>query len=69
MKSPNHADVRPANAPGNEKGRNPAEGAAQEKLQITENDCSATDPLLGWHGLAKPSRNRQQKRNWKRGSV
>mgnify|MGYP001462348009 CR=1 FL=1 len=25
-----------------------------------------TDPLIGWFNLAKPSRNRQQKRGWKR---
>lgn len=25
------------------------------------------DPLIGWFNLAKPSRNRQQKRSWKRG--
>ena len=27
---------------------------------------TGTDPLLGWFNLAKPSRNRQQKRGWKR---
>ena len=27
---------------------------------------TATDPLIGWFKLAKPSRNRQQKRGWKR---
>ena len=26
-----------------------------------------TDPLIGWFNLAKPSRNRQQKRGWQRG--
>lgn len=25
------------------------------------------DPLQGWHDLAKPSRERQQKQSWKRG--
>ena len=28
---------------------------------------TATDPLIGWFKLAKPSRNRQQKRGWQRG--
>ncbi len=28
---------------------------------------TATDPLIGWFSLAKPSRNRQQKRGWQRG--
>ena len=28
---------------------------------------TAHDPLKGWFDLAKPSRNRQQKRSWKRG--
>ena len=27
---------------------------------------TAPDPLMGWFELAKPSRNRQQKRGWKR---
>ena len=26
---------------------------------------TAPDPLMGWFELAKPSRNRQQKRGWK----
>lgn len=29
-----------------------------------------TDPLAGWHALAKPARqNRRQKRTWKRGGA
>jgi hypothetical protein len=28
---------------------------------------TGADPLLGWVNLAKPSRDRQQKRSWKRG--
>lgn len=28
---------------------------------------TGVDPLLGWNNLAKPSRNRQQKRGWQRG--
>ena len=27
---------------------------------------TGSDPLIGWFNLAKPSRNRQQKRGWKR---
>jgi len=29
---------------------------------------TGNDPLLGWFNLAKPSRNRQQKRGWQRGA-
>jgi hypothetical protein len=29
---------------------------------------TATDPLIGWFNLAKPSRSRQIKRSWKRGN-
>ena len=28
---------------------------------------TGSDPLIGWFNLAKPSRNRQPKRSWKRG--
>ncbi len=35
---------------------------------FTERHSTAPDPLKGWFDLAKPSRNRQQKRNWKRGN-
>lgn len=28
---------------------------------------TGSDPLIGWFNLAKPSRNRQQKRGWQRG--
>ena len=34
---------------------------------FTERHSTVSDPLQGWFNLAKPSRNRQQKRNWKRG--
>ena len=34
---------------------------------FTERHSTAPDPLQGWFNLAKPSRNRQQKRSWKRG--
>lgn len=28
---------------------------------------TGVDPLLGWFNLAKPARNRQQKRSWQKG--
>ena len=34
---------------------------------FTERHSTVSDPLQGWFNLAKPSRNRQQKRSWKRG--
>lgn len=36
--------------------------------KTTFDSCNHTgsDPLIGWFNLAKPSRNRQQKRGWKR---
>ena len=34
---------------------------------FTERNSTSPDPLKGWFDLAKPSRNRQQKRSWKRG--
>lgn len=38
------------------------------KTAFTERNSTAPDPLIGWFDLAKPSRNRQQKRTWKRGN-
>jgi hypothetical protein len=37
------------------------------KRAINGQDHTGSDPLLGWFNLAKPSRDRQQKRSWKRG--
>ena len=34
---------------------------------FTNRHSTAPDPLQGRHDLAKPSRERQQKRSWKRG--
>ena len=34
---------------------------------FTERNSTAPDPLQGWFDLAKPARNRQQKRSWKHG--
>ena len=35
---------------------------------FTDRNHTALDPLKGWFDLAKPSRERQQKRSWKRGN-
>ncbi len=34
---------------------------------FNDRHSTASDPLKGWFDLAKPSRNRQQKRSWARG--
>ena len=38
------------------------------KTTFDKRNHTGTDPLLGWHELAKPSRNRHQKSAWKRRS-
>lgn len=48
------------------KGRDRLHGGATQKTSYSRNH-TATDPLLDWFDLAKPSRNRQQKRGWQRG--
>jgi hypothetical protein len=50
----------------NNKGRAPIRSAAHKK-QPNSQDYTEIDPLIGWFNLAKPSRNRQQKRGWQRG--
>ena len=40
-------------------------GTASKTTFDRRNDTKA-DPLIDWFNLAKPSRNRQQKRGWKR---
>ena len=37
------------------------------KTAFDSRHSNGSDPLLGWFNLAKPSRNRQQKRSWKLG--
>lgn len=37
------------------------------KTTFDSRNTTAIDPLQGWFDLAKPSRNRQQKRSWRRG--
>jgi hypothetical protein len=36
------------------------------KTTLDNRHSTGSDPLLGWFNLAKPSRDRQQKRSWKR---
>ena len=50
----------------NNKGRSGGDRPTP-KTSDTRNH-TGTDPLIGWFSLAKPSRNRQQKRGWKRGN-
>ena len=48
----------------NDKGRAPDQDATPK---TTDNhNHTGSDPLIGWFNLAKPSRNRQTKRGWKR---
>jgi len=37
------------------------------KTTFNSRHSTGNDPLLGWFNLAKPSRDRQPKRSWKRG--
>ncbi len=37
------------------------------KTTFDSRNHTAPDPLIGWFKLAKPSRNRLQKRTWQRG--
>ena len=48
----------------NNKGRAPNQDATPKTTD--SRDHTVTNPLIGWFNLAKPSRNRQQKRGWKR---
>ena len=38
------------------------------KTTFDSRNNTGSDPLQGWHDLAKPSRERKQKRSWKRNS-
>lgn len=38
-----------------------------KKTKFDSRDHTGNDPLIGWFNLAKPSRDRQPKRSWKRG--
>ena len=50
----------------NNKGRVPNQNPTPKTTDSRNH--TATDPLIGWFNLAKPSRNRQQKRGWQRGA-
>ena len=50
-----------------EKARTDANGAGQQG-RTSKPDSIPADPLQGWFNLAKPSRDRQPKRSWKRGN-
>ena len=48
----------------NNKGRAPKRNATPKTTDSRNH--TGSDPLIGWFNLAKPSRNRQTKRGWKR---
>ena len=50
----------------NNKGRVPIQNPTPKTTD--SHTPTGTDPLIGWFNLAKPSRNRQQKRGWQRGA-
>ena len=51
----------------NNKGRAPNPDATPKTTDSRNHNGS--DPLIGWFNLAKPSRNRQQKRSKQRGRI
>lgn len=51
----------------NKKAAQVAGTGTASKRAINEQHHTGSDPLLGWFNLAKPSRERQQQRSWKRG--
>ena len=50
-----------------EKARSGGDRASQQG-RTSNRDSIPLDPLQGWFNLAKPSRDRQPKRSWKRGN-
>ncbi len=50
----------------NIKGRAPERNPTPKTTD--SRNSTATDPLIGWFNLSKPSRNHQQKRGWQRGA-
>ena len=50
----------------NNKGRAPKRNATPKTTD--SHNHTGSDPLIGRFNLAKPSRNRQQKRGWQRGA-
>ena len=67
MKPTNHASVRTEHAPTKEKAAPDSSTGTASNNAITDRNHTALDPLKGWFDLAKPSRERQQKKAWKRG--
>jgi hypothetical protein len=65
MTKPNHESMRAKHVFTNETAHTAANRAGQNN-QVTERNSTALDPLKDWFGLAKPSRERQQKSAWKR---
>jgi hypothetical protein len=53
--------------PQNNKGRASVKAATPSKTTSDSQDCIKNDPLIAWFNLAKPARNRQQKRGWQKG--
>jgi hypothetical protein len=49
----------------NNKGRVPVQNPTRKTADSRNH--TVTDPLMGWFNLVKPSRDRLQKRSWKRG--
>lgn len=50
----------------NKKKPHTAGTGTASKTTFDSRNHTGGDPLIGWLNLAKPSRNRQQKRGWKR---
>lgn len=50
----------------NKKKPHTAGTGTASKTTFDSRNHTRGDPLIGWFNLAKPSRNRQQKRGWKR---
>lgn len=51
----------------NKKAAQVAGTGTASKTALDNCNHTGTDPLIGWFNLAKPSRDRQPKRSWKRG--
>ena len=50
----------------NKKAAQVAGTRTASKTAFDSRNHTGSDPLIGWFNLAKPSRNRQTKRGWKR---
>lgn len=61
MTTTNHLSVRTEHVHTNETGHTAGNRAAQNN-QITERDSTASDPLKGWHALAKNAKTQPVKR-------